>query len=275
MFSLSGFCRNSMLRIFLAALLVSTVPIASAQTTAGNELNLGVDAYKSAQYEEAVAHFQKAVDLDPTSVMAKVYLGTALSQNIVPGLDTAENLKTAKQALDVFDGVLAAEPGDVNTMKMVAGIYFNIKKLDDAREWQKKVLDEDPSDAEAAYTIGVIDWIEAHQNVLKALLAVGLNDDGEGNAKAPAEVMNAIKAQNSALVAEALEYLQQANADRPDYDDAMQYLNLVYRKKADLDWNDETARVQDVATANEWAHKAMETRKAREENHKNPGSPQP
>ena len=51
-----------------------------------------------------------------------------------------------------------------------------------------------PKDPEAAYTIGVIDWTLAHENTLKALVPAGVNDDGEGNVKAPKKVMQDIAA---------------------------------------------------------------------------------
>jgi tetratricopeptide (TPR) repeat protein len=76
--------------------------------------------------------------------------------------------------------VLAEDPADVNSLKGVASLYFNIKKLDEAKEWQKKVLAIDPKDPEAAYTVGVIDWTQAHENLLKM---TGNNDDGMGNVK--------------------------------------------------------------------------------------------
>ncbi|HTX75904.1 MAG TPA: tetratricopeptide repeat protein, partial [Terracidiphilus sp.] len=41
---------------------------------ARDQLNKGVDAYKAARYEEAIGHFQKATELDPTLPMAKSYL---------------------------------------------------------------------------------------------------------------------------------------------------------------------------------------------------------
>ena len=232
---------------------------------ARDQLNKGVDSYKSGKYEEAIGHFQKATELDPTLPMAKTYLATALSQNIVPGLDTPENLKTADQAISIFQEVLSKDPSDVNSMKQIAGIYFNIKKLDDAKTWQKKVLAVDPKDPEAAYTVGVIDWTQAHENVLKALVPAGINDDGQGNAKAPKKLMDQIKEQNTPLIEEALQYLNQAVENRPNYDDAMAYLNLVYRRKADLDFGNEAARKEDVAKAEDWRTKAMGTRKANEE----------
>ena len=239
---------------------------------ARDQLNKGVDSYKAGKYEEAINHFQKATELDPTLPMAKTYLATALSQNIVPGLDTPENLKTADQAISIFQEVLAKDPTDVNSIKQIAGIYFNVKKFEDAKAWQKKVLAVDPKDPEAAYTIGVIDWTQAHQNKLRELSSAGLDDDGKGNAKAPKKVMDQIKQENSPLIEEALTYLNQALSNRANYDDAMQYMNLVYRNKADIDFGNADGVKDDIAKAEEWTSKAMGTRKANEEKkEKGPG----
>jgi len=232
---------------------------------ARDQLNKGVDAYKSARYEEAIGHFQKATELDPSLPMAKSYLATAYAQNVVPGLDTPDNLKTAQQAINMFQEVLTKDPKDINSMKQIAGIYFSIKKLDDAKEWQKKVLAVDPKDPEAAYTVGVIDWSKAHENTLKLLSPANINDDGEGNVKAPKKVLEQIKETNEPLVTEGLSYLNQAVTNRPNYDDAMAYLNLIYRRKADVDYQDANAVKDDVAKAKEWSAKAMGTRKENEE----------
>lgn len=235
------------------------------QLAARDQLNKGVEAYKSAHYEEAIGHFQKATQLDPSLPMAKTYLATALAQNVVPGLNTADNMKNAQQAVDLFKQVLEKDPSDANSLKQIAGIYFQINKMDDAKTWQKKVLAVDPKDPEAAYTIGVIDWRQAHQNLLDALQAAGINDDGQGNVKAPKKVMEPIKEKNGALVEEALQYLNQAVANRANYDDAMAYLNLAYRSKADVDYGNAAAVKADMASAEEWRTKAMGTRKANEE----------
>ena len=239
-------------------------------------MDRGVEAYKSARYEEAIFHFEKATQLAPCLTMARTYLATAQAQDVVPGLDTSDNLEIASQAIANFKIVLNQNPHDVNSLKQVAGVYFSIKKFEDAKEWQKKVLREDAHDYEAAYTIGVIDWTLAHQNVLKALNALQLTDDGEGNTQAPPEVLASIRQQNSDLVAEAKQYLEQAIADHPNYDNAMSYLNLVYRRKADLDYQDPALRDEDIAKAKEWARKGMLTRKKNEEQTlRQPESPQP
>jgi tetratricopeptide (TPR) repeat protein len=259
---MNGPARITVLAVALAGMVVSMS--GCDKLAARAELNKGVDAYKGTHYEEAINHFQRATMLDPNLPMAKGYLATALGQNVVPGLLTPDNLKTAQQAIDIFQEVLAKDPKDVNSMKQVAGIEFSVKRLDEAKAWQKRALQEDPKDPEAAYTVGVIDWMQAHQNTLSALAPAGLNDDGEGNAKAPKKIMDQLKDQNTPLVQEAMQYLNQALENRPTYDDAMSYMNLVYRAKANLDYGDAQAVKADLDTAKDWSSKSMGTRKANE-----------
>ena len=267
---MNGPARFTALAVALAGMVLSMS--GCDKLAARDQLNKGVDSYKSARYEEAIGHFQKATQLDPSLPMAKTYLATALAQNVVPGLDTPENLQTAQQAISIFQEVLAQNPSDVNSLKQVAGIYFSIKKLDDAKAWQKKVLAQDPKDPEAAYTVGVIDWTQAHLNALRELVPAGVTDDGEGNVKAPKKVLEVLKQENAPLVEEGLQYLNQAMANRANYDEAMSYMNLVYRRKADVDYGDTDAVKADVAAAKDWASKAMGTRKENEaKKNKGPG----
>lgn len=232
---------------------------------ARDQLNKGVQAYKSARYEEAINHFEKAVNDDPTLPMARSYLATAYAQQVVPDLTTPDNIKTANLAIQNFQKVLAEKPGDVNSMKGIASIYFNIDDYDKAKEWQMKVLQADPQDAEAAYTIGSIDWRLAYRNAVKALKAVGMNDDGEGNPKMPKKTCQELIQENTPLVDEGLDYLHKAVQIRPNYDDAMAYMQLTYRRKADLDCGNDDARKADLALVDEWREKAMNTRKINEE----------
>ena len=46
----------------------------------------------------------------------------------------------------------------------------------------------------------------------------------------------------------------------PDYSDAMAYVNLLYRERADLSETTE-AYEQDIAAANDWAMKSLEASK--------------
>jgi tetratricopeptide (TPR) repeat protein len=247
----------------LLALMLSTVTGCN-KLKSRDQLVKGVQAFKNARYEEAVNHFQSAISLDPNSADAKLYLATAYSYQVVPNLDTPENLALAKKALDGFQAVLASNPNDVGALKQVASINFNTKKFEEAKEYQKKVIALDANDAEAHYTIGVVDWIQAYKNAQTILAADGLTDDGNGNVKKSKATCQKLKDQNTPLIDEGMQYLQKAVQINTTYDDAMQYLNLTYRRKADIECGDENARKDDLAKADEWAQKAMGARKENE-----------
>jgi tetratricopeptide (TPR) repeat protein len=232
---------------------------------ARDQLNKGVQAYKSAKFEEAINHFQQAVNDDPSLPMARAYLATAYAQQVVPDLTTPENLKNANLAISNFKEVLAKDPKDINSLKGIASIYFNTDKYEDAKDWQKKVLEADPQDAEAAYTIGSIDWRLAYRNAVKVLQGAGMQDDGQGNVKLPKKVCQDLVAQNGPLVNEGLDYLHKAVEIRPSYDDAMSYMQLTYRRKADLECGDDAARKADLAQVDQWREKAMNTRRANQQ----------
>ena len=231
---------------------------------ARDQLTKGVQAFKNARYEEAVDHFQNSIALDPSYEDAKLYLATAYSYQVVPNLQTPENLAVAQKALDGFNAVLAKDPNDLTALKQIASIDRNIGKLEPAKEYEKKVIAIAPNDAEAHYTVGVVDWMQAYKSAITILAADGLTDDGNGNVKKSKPACQKLKDANTALVDEGLQYLQKAVDINPTYDDAMTYLNLTYRRKADLECGDDAARKADLAQADDWNNKAMGARKANE-----------
>ena len=64
---------------------------------------------------------------------------------------------------------------------------------------------------------------------------------------------------------DGIDNLDKALKLRPDYDDAMAYLNLLYREKADVECTDPAARTADLKTADDWVDKTMATKKAKAE----------
>ncbi len=231
---------------------------------ARDQLTKGVQAFKNARYDEAVDHFETAIALDPGYETAKLYLATSYSYQVVPNLDTPDNLKIAQKALDGFNEILAKDPNDLTALKQIASIDRNIKKLDDAKIYEKKVIALDPSDAEAYYTIGVVDWMQAYKSAVAILAADGLTDDGNGNVKKTKGACAKLQAANTAVVDEGLQYLTKAVDINKNYDDAMTYLNLTNRRKADLECGDDAARKDDLAKADDWDKRALGARKANE-----------
>jgi tetratricopeptide (TPR) repeat protein len=252
--------------VMTAATVVLLISVTGCQKLkARDQLNKGVQAYKSAKYEEAINHFEQAVNYDPKLPMARSYLATAYAQQVVPDLKTPENLKMANLAIENFKKVLLESPSNVNAMKGIASIYFNIDDYDNAKQWQLKVLQADPNDAEAAYTIGSIDWRMAYRNAMKELIAAGMKDDGEGNVKMPKKTCEAIIQENTPLVNEGIQYLTKAIQIRPNYDDAMAYLQLTYRRQADFACGNKDQLKATMDLVDQWREKDMATRKANEE----------
>ena len=247
-----------------ALLLVLANTIGCTKLRARDQLVKGVQAFKAGHYEEAINHFQTSITLDPEYEPARLYLATAYSYQVVPNLDTPDNLKLAQKALDGFNSVLAKDPNDLGALRQVASIHRNIKQYDQAKTDEQRIIATDPNDAEANYTIGVIDWTQAYKNATTILGQNGLTDDGNGNPKKSKDACAKIQAANGQLVDQAMRYLTRAVEINPTYDDAMQYLNLNYRRKADIECGNDDARKADLAQADQWVQKAAGARKANE-----------
>ena len=227
---------------------------------ARDQLNKGVNAFKTARYEEAIDHFQQAVALDPSLPMARLYLATAYSQQVVPNLQTPDNLKDAQLAIQNFQMVLEKDPKNVSALKGIAALYLNIQNFDQAKAYQNKVIAVDPNDAAAYYTIGVIDWTLAYKNAIPVRQSFGLHDNGDPIKDKKA--CEALAEKNTPLIQEGLDELTKATQLKENYDDAMAYINLLYRRKADTECGNDDARKADIATADDWVQKAMAARKA-------------
>jgi tetratricopeptide (TPR) repeat protein len=258
---------NRIARVPVLAVAALTLLVATTgckQLEARDQLNKGVEAFKAAKYEEAINHFQNAVNLDPKFPMTRIFLATAYAEQVVPDLSTPDNLKKAQLAIASYKQVLAEDPSSITSLKGIAGLYFSTDNPDEAKVWQQKVMQADPKDPEAPYTVAVIDWKAAYKNAVKDITAAGGQNDDKGNLKMPKSACAAVKRDNTVLVDDGLGYLHKAIQLRPSYDEAMSYLSLMYRRKADVDCGDPTAQKADIAQADDWLQKSMGARKANE-----------
>src|SRR5580765_7275783 len=191
---------------------------------ARDQLNKGVKAYKDNHYEQAIDHFQQAVQLDPALINARMYLATAYVSQYIPGIDTPDNLRTAQQAIDEYQRVIDANPSrdqKVNSAKGIAYLYLNQKKWDDAKKYYRMASDLDPNDAEPYYSVAVIDWTEAYQPRMEERAKLGLKPEEPLKDK---KVCELLREKGLANIQEGIDMLTKAIQLRPDYDDAMAYL---------------------------------------------------
>src|ERR1017187_6608402 len=122
---------------------------------ARDQLNKGVQAFKSAQYPQAVERFKTAVEYDPTFATARLYLATAYMQQYIPGAESPENVQMATAAYDQFQKVLDQDPKNELAVASIASLLFNEKKLDDPNQWNLKLISLNPKNKEAFYTLGL------------------------------------------------------------------------------------------------------------------------
>ena len=232
---------------------------------ARDQLNKGVTAFKNVRYEQAIENFKNAVALDPGLLNARLYLATAYAQLYIPGAETPENNRNAEQAIEEFKKVADSNPpkeAKAHSLKGIASLYFNMKKLPDAKDYYKKVADLDPNDPEAYYSIGVIDWTMSYQPRMEARAKLGLQPTEQLKDK---KVCEQLRTTNMDKIDEGRQNLEKALQLRPDYDDAMAYLNLIYREEADLTCNDPAKRQELLKQADTWVDKTLATKKAKAE----------
>ncbi|MGZ4786991.1 MAG: tetratricopeptide repeat protein [Terriglobales bacterium] len=225
---------------------------------ARDQLNKGVQAYKNAKYEDAIEKFKNAVALDPSLSVAQLYLATAYANQYIPGAETPDNQRVGDQAIQAFKDVLAKDPSNLTSAKGIASLYFQMKKFDLAKEYNRKALQIDPKDPESYYSIGVIDWTQTYTPRMEARNKLGLKPDEPLKDK---KVCEEVKQKNSQNIDEGMQALDKALELRSDYDDAMAYYNLLWREKADTECGDPAAREADLKKADEWVDKTLATKK--------------
>jgi tetratricopeptide (TPR) repeat protein len=262
--------KNLRLLVPAAVALALLSSVGCDKLRARDQLNKGVEAYKNSHYEQAIDHFQQAVQLDPKLINARMYLATAFVSQYVPGIDSPDNLRTAQQAIDEYTKVIDANPSrdqKVNAAKGIAYLYLNEKKWDDAKKYYRMASDADPNDPEPYYSVGVIDWTACYQPRMEERAKLGLKPEEHLNPKNKDQkkACDELKDKNATSIQEGIDSLSKAIQIRPDYDDAMAYMNLMYRERADVECDDLAAREADLKTADDWVDKTLAAKKSKAE----------
>jgi tetratricopeptide (TPR) repeat protein len=235
-----------------------------------DQLNRGVQAYRSAKYADAVEFFKTAVNLDPNNLNGRLYLATAYMTQYIPGAESPENLQLAKQAKEEFMKVLERDPNDKTALASLASLSYQqaqgmpdleqkLKKLDEAKEWYLKLITADPQNKEGFYSLAVIDWVKWYAAWMKSRADLGMKPEEPGPIK-DKKIKADLKDQYSAVIEDGIKNLQKALDIDPNYDDAMAYMNLLIRERADLDESPDQYK-KDIETADGWVQKALDTKK--------------
>ena len=218
-------------RALLALLVVVLTLAGCTRLKARDELNKGVRAYRGAQFDTAIKHFQRAIELDPKLINARIYLAIAYANQVVPGSPTEANKRMGDAAIKAFEDVLGVDPTNSTSISYIASLYYGMKEFEKSKDYRRRLLELEAGNPEHPYWIGVIDWAIAYPVRQEMRNKLGLIDESK---PLPRREREQLVAKNNAVVDEGIQMLEKALQMKPDYADAMAYLNLLYRQKSDL-----------------------------------------
>jgi tetratricopeptide (TPR) repeat protein len=250
--------------IFLAEL-AGTSCLFAQEPSAKDEIRAGLLAYQFSNYSSAADHFEAALKLDPGSLEARLGLAGSYAQQYIPGDESEANVELATQAIDAFKTVLKGDPSDqqrYQTTVSIASLSFNRKRWDDAREYYMKAIELNPEDAHNYFQMAAIDWTLAYPARVKMREDMHLSDSEM--ISDPASCAS-LRAQSGHYVEDGIQSLEKTLQLKPDDDDAMAYMNLLYRERAEHECDKPDARKADLKAADEWVDKAIAAKKAKAE----------
>jgi predicted Zn-dependent protease len=146
------------------------------------------------------------------------------------------NANRTSQAIDYFRGYLQAHPGDLEAVKSIATLYAKEGNFNESLNWYEKITLLDSKNPESYYIYGVVCYEKVAKNP-------------------PADA-----AEKMAIIQKGEAALMKASQLKPDYFEALVYLNLLYRQQA-LTETDPVKQQQLMAEADKVRNQAVEVNK--------------
>jgi len=127
-----------------------------------NELNEAARAYHEGQFVQAEQHSRRALELDPDSKSAPLFVARTIHAQFRPGVQAPENLAKANEAIQAYQKILERDPKNDEAFKAVAYLYGAITDEDKLRSWLNTRANdasvENEKRAEAYTILASKDW---------------------------------------------------------------------------------------------------------------------
>jgi Tfp pilus assembly protein PilF len=230
---------------------------------ARSRLNSGVKAFEASDFPKAAGYFDEAIQFDPELNDARTFRACSYMMQYIPGDSSESNQRIANEALSGFQEVLKRDPANKVAKEYIASLYYNMKEFDKAKQAYAELLATDPNHKVAHYTVGVINWAIAYPKDMEVRAELGMKQDDPGPISNP-KAREELAQENGPLIDEGIQHLEEAVRIDPLYDDAMAYINLLYRQKADISESKDLYEAN-IATANDWSDKVLQARKSKAE----------
>ncbi len=237
------------------------------------EIKKGNEFSRAEQYQTALASYQEALRLDPNETKLHKNIGLAYMGMYQPGSKHAKDLEFAAKAIEHLKKYVEAYPEDRKTREFLVSMYLATERFDDAIGFYQHMLKEDPKDAKAMESIAQMYFKKGDFDKAVAWLKRRL--EAETSPEAKPEVYHLIGAQawdrsynfpdldprmRARVIDEGLDALNKALELKPDYFEALSYVNLLYREKAKIE-TDPVKQQEYVDPANRYLQQALDLRK--------------
>lgn len=129
---------------------------------AKNELNEAARAFRESQFEEAEQRSRRALELDPNSKTAPLFIARTIHAQYRPGVSSPQNVAKANEAIEAYKRILESDPQNDEAYKAIAFLYERLKAEDQLRQWitarATNQQIEAPKRAEAYVVLASKDW---------------------------------------------------------------------------------------------------------------------
>ena len=149
--------------ILLAILVVSTSGCSLVnRIRAKNQLNEAARAYHDGHFDEAEQYSRRALELDPDSKTAPLFIARTVHAQYKPGVQAPENLAKANEAIQAYQKVLERDPKSDEAYKAIAYLYGATKDTEKLRSWISSRANDTSAEpekrAEAYVVLASQDW---------------------------------------------------------------------------------------------------------------------
>jgi len=252
----------------LAALSLSLLSLAGcSKIQARIQIREANDAYGKEDYATALKHYQRAREIDSASFPdLDRMIGYSLIGLYVPEDKSKANVANAERAAQELRRYLGKRPEDRIAREALINLYLNADKITEAIKYFRDWLKTHPADIEAVRSIATLyakqgNFQESLNWYEKITLLDSKNPEAfytygvvcyEKVAKNPPQDI----AERLQIIEKGKQALTRASSMRPDYFEAMVYLQLLYRQQAPLE-TDPAKQQQLVAEADRIRNEAI------------------
>lgn len=255
------FCRCSVVFILLSAMTPLRAQLAVNVEQVSAAIERGIEAFRKGKLDIAAKEFKTATELDPTTINGHLYYGVAMLSQWNPTLHTPQNEENGRIAEEQFLTVIDLEPDNRSALQYLASMASSRRDFAKALDYYKRAAALKPVEREAFFNIAALCWQQTFQVIQEAKQRSGMSAQEPGPIRDPAVRAETRKTLGPVLE-EGLDALKKALEVDPNYDDAMTYMGILIRQRAELAESPEDAQRQNTE-ADEWTNKAMQAKQRR------------